>query len=150
MMDRTLMRNDMSVRKTHCRIILLCMIVMMPQTLYALDVNQPEQPSQLINASVQTPDELKLKSEHWDLARHGEQLIHIPVLRTIVNEWSSKTDTVIELRYPGGEEGELWVRELMDWLISLGIPSQYLVAVPGSGEADAIKFKIIKSGESYR
>ena len=38
----------------------------------------------------------------------------------------------IELRYPGGEEGELWVGELMDWLISLGIPSKYLVAVPGS------------------
>jgi hypothetical protein len=95
-------------------------------------------------------DELKLRAEQWELARNGEQLLRMPVLNKVVNEWLLKEGYRIELRYPGGEEGELWVGELMDWLISLAIPSKYLVAVPGSGEADIIIFKIIKAEESYR
>lgn len=95
-------------------------------------------------------DEVKLHAEQWELARNGEQLLQISALNKVVNEWLLKEGYRIELRYPGGEEGELWVGELMDWLISLGIPSKYLVAVPGSGEADIIIFTIIKAGESYR
>ena len=147
---RVLTKNNIPVQGLFFSILLLCMSCIAPQKLYALDVSQQDQPSQQINVSDQQLDELKLKSEQWDQARHGEQLIRVPVLKSVVNEWSSKKGSVIELRYPGGEEGELWVRELMDWLISLGIPSQYLVSVPGSGEADVIKFQIIKTGESYR
>lgn len=95
-------------------------------------------------------DELKLPAEQWELTRNGERMLQIPVLNEVVNKWILKDGYRIELRYPGGEEGELWVGELMDWLISLGIPSKYLVAVPGSGEADIIIFKIIQAGESYR
>lgn len=95
-------------------------------------------------------DELKLHAEQWELARNGEQLLQVPVLNKVVNTWLLKEEYRIELQYPGGEEGELWVDELMDWLISLGIPSKYLIAVRGSGEADIIIFQIIKTGESYR
>ena len=95
-------------------------------------------------------NELKLHAEQWELARNGEQLLQVPVLNKVVNSWLLKEGFRIELRYPGGEEGELWVGELKDWLISLGIPSKYLVAVPGSGKADIIIFKIIKAEETYR
>jgi hypothetical protein len=103
-----------------------------------------------VYASELSQDELKLHAEQWELARNGEQLLQIPVLNKVVNTWLLKEGYRIELRYPGGEEGELWIDELMDWLISLGIPSKYLVAVRGSGEADIIIFKIIKTEESYR
>ena len=106
--------------------------------------------SSLIIAGELPQDELKLRAEQWELARNGEHLLQIPVLNKVVNTWLLKEGVRIELRYPGGEEGELWVDELMDWLISLGIPSKYLVAVRGSGEADIIIFKIIKTEESYR
>lgn len=95
-------------------------------------------------------NEMQLHAEQWDLARHGEKILHLPEVRALVNAWAVSEQQLIELRYPGGEEGELWVQELMDWLISLGIPSQYIVVVPGSGEADVIKFQIIKAGDSYR
>ena len=94
--------------------------------------------------------ELELRAEQWELARNGEQLLQLPVLNTVVNEWLLKEGHKIELRYPGGEEGELWVEELKDWLISLGIPSKYIVTVRGSGQADIIIFKIIKAEESYK
>lgn len=95
---------------------------------------------------VRAQKDLSLKAELWEAMRHGEKVIEIPVLKQVVAEWKLKSGQKIELRYPGGEEGELWVQELMDWLISLGIPSKYLTAVPGSGRADIIKFKIIRAG----
>lgn len=94
----------------------------------------------------------KLAEEQWDLVKHGEQLLKMPLMHEVVEAWSRRQGQgqVIELRYPGGEEGELWVVELMDWLISLGISSQYLLAVPGSGEADVIMIKILKIGDISR
>lgn len=103
-----------------------------------------------VSVAESAQEDLKLHAEQWELARNGEQLLQIPVLNRVVNEWLLKEGFRIELRYPGGEEGELWVGELTDWLISLGIPSKYLVAVPGSGKADIIIFKLIKAEEKYR
>jgi hypothetical protein len=90
---------------------------------------------------------LVMHAEQWESARHGERLLQLPVLQQVVSQWSAHAGQKIELRYPGGEEGELWVEALRDWLISLGIASKYLVAVPGSGDADMIRFAIIKSGD---
>ncbi|MDA3870588.1 MAG: hypothetical protein PF589_11770 [Gammaproteobacteria bacterium] len=92
----------------------------------------------------------KLAEEQWDLVKQGEHLLKMPMMHEVVEAWSLRQGQVIELRYPGGEEGELWVEELMDWLISLGIASQYLLAVPGSGEADVIMIKILKTGDISR
>lgn len=89
----------------------------------------------------------RLSEEQWDLIKQGEQLLNNPVMQEVVDAWSSNQRQIIELRYPGGEEGELWVRELKDWLISLAIPSQYLFVVAGSGEAGVIIIKIIKVGD---
>ncbi|MFC1589165.1 hypothetical protein ACFL3P_02725 [Pseudomonadota bacterium] len=92
--------------------------------------------------------EWKLAEEQWDLVKQGEQLLAMPMMQQLVERWSlslsSGQEQAIELRYPGGEEGELWVEELRDGLISLGIPSKYLFVVPGSGEADIIVLKLSK------
>jgi hypothetical protein len=92
-------------------------------------------------------DELVLHAEQWEAARAGESLLALPVLQHLVNAWAAHPHQRIEMRYPGGEDGELWVAELKDWLVSLGIASKYMTAVPGSGEADAIRFQIIQTGD---
>ena len=91
-----------------------------------------------------------LLAEQWELSRSGDALRKIPVINDVVNRWSSKPDQRIELHYPGGEEGELWVGELRDWLVSLGIPSKYIFVVPGSGVEDVIKLHVVRIGESYK
>ena len=96
------------------------------------------------------PVETELHAEQWELSRSGERLLGTEGIATVVNEWSADTRQQIELQYPGGEEGELWVHQLMDWLVALGIPSASLVAVPGSGEGDLIRLRVIKSGDSFR
>ena len=100
-----------------------------------------------INAA---PETFELQSGQWESVRTSNQLLDIAGLRLIVNEWSMEQDGYIELQYPGGEEGELWVSQLMDRLVALGVPSASLVSVPGSGTGDVIRMQIVKSGDFFR
>ncbi|GMR01163.1 MAG: hypothetical protein BMS9Abin19_0521 [Gammaproteobacteria bacterium] len=86
----------------------------------------------------------QLNAEQWELARSGETILSLPVLNQLVNTWLAEKQKKIEIQYPGGEDGEFWVQELTDWLVSLGIPSKNMVTTPGSGADDVIKFNIIK------
>ncbi|MFV2003855.1 MAG: hypothetical protein ACC650_01565 [Gammaproteobacteria bacterium] len=85
-----------------------------------------------------------LHAEQWELTRSGESVLSLPVLNQVMNAWLLDTEKKIEIQYPGGEEGEFWVQQLSDWLVSLGIPSGRMVIVPGSGADDMIKFDLIK------
>jgi hypothetical protein len=96
------------------------------------------------------PAVVELRAEQWELSRNGERLLSIDGMAGIVEKWSSDNHQKIELQYPGGEEGELWVHQLMDWLVALGIPSANLVAVPGSGQGDVIRLQVIRAGENFR
>ncbi len=86
----------------------------------------------------------QMRAEQWETARSGESLLSLPVLNEVINHWLQDTQNKIEIQYPGGEEGQFWVQELSDWLVSLAIPSAQIVLVPGSGADDMIKFSIVK------
>jgi len=86
----------------------------------------------------------QLKAEQWELNRDGESLLALPVLNKVVNAWLKERQQKIEIQYPGGEDGEFWVQQLTDWLVSLGIPSKKMMMVPGSGADDVIRFNLIK------
>ena len=86
----------------------------------------------------------ELHAEQWELARSGETILSLPVLKRLTNAWLSDKQKMIEIQYPGGEDGEFWVHELTDWLVSLGIPSDHIVIVPGSGADDVINFALVK------
>jgi hypothetical protein len=59
-------------------------------------------------------------------------------VRSAVSYWDKGVDALMVIRYPGEDSGELWAAELRDWLISLGVPADYIKLVPGSQEADEI------------
>jgi len=87
---------------------------------------------------------LQLNAEQWELVRTGESVLALAELNRLINTWLNDKNKTIEIRYPGGEEGEFWVQSLTDWLVSLGIPSERMVTVPGSGSDDMIKFALVK------
>ncbi len=99
---------------------------------------------------IAAPVEMELQAEQWESSRNGERLLGIDGLAGVVSGWSSDQSQQIELQYPGGEEGELWVYQLMDWLVAMGVPSTKMVAVPGSGQGDVIRLRVIRSGENFR
>jgi len=97
--------------------------------------------------TAEKPDtSIEIYAEQWDLSRTGDRMLGIEGLRQAVNQWSADTSQVIELRYPGGEEGDLWVSQLSDWLVALGVPSSNLNTVPGSGSGDIIRIQVIRTG----
>ena len=89
-----------------------------------------------------------LLAEQWEVGQDGNQILQIPVLKSLMQKWVQQYDANnvlrIELQYPGGEEGELWVQELADWLVSMGLPSKYIFMVPGSGTVDKIKLTLVR------
>ena len=95
-------------------------------------------------AASDTSDGWALRAEQWELARSGESVLALPVLSRVINAWMLEKQQKIEIQYPGGEEGELWVQQLTDWLVSLGIPSDKMIVIPGSGAGDMIKFDLVK------
>lgn len=97
-----------------------------------------------INTFAETTD-VVLNAETWEVSRHGEKLVHVEPLAQIVKKWHADPRKLIELRYPGGEEGEIWVEELKDWLVSLGVPSGSILLVPGSDAKDIINMALIVS-----
>lgn len=113
-------------------------------TVNAAAVNKTVKPAQPAMASDKAGAVWQLHAEQWELARSGETLLSLPVLKKVVKAWLSDKQKMIEIQYPGGEDGEFWVQELTDWLVSLGIPSKTIVTTPGSGADDVIKFNIVK------
>lgn len=84
-----------------------------------------------------------LHGEEWDSLRSGDALLKQPQLAELVQRWSQTPADIIELRYPGGEEGEIWVHELTDWLVALGVPSAAMQSLAGSGTNDTIYLVLI-------
>jgi hypothetical protein len=72
-----------------------------------------------------------LSADNWARPRSGEVLPQMEPLRLAVSYWASLDDAGLMLSYPGEDSGELWAAELKDWLISLGIPSDYIYLSPG-------------------
>ncbi len=92
----------------------------------------------------------QLGAEQWEFARSGEMILSLPVLKKLMKTWLSEKNKMIEIQYPGGEDGEFWVQQLTDWLVALGISSNYMITTPGSGADDMIKFNLIKYKTSGR
>jgi len=100
----------------------------------------------LLSVNVAADDfNVALRAETWDIPRHGEALLKVPELSSVMQKWMLDPQQKIELRYPGGEEGELWVEELKDWFVSLGVPSNAIQLSPGSKAEDIINIVLINT-----
>ncbi len=83
-----------------------------------------------------------LSADDWARPRDGSTIPQFASVRSAVNYWESISNAALVIRYPGEDSGELWANELRDWLVSLGVPSDYISLTPGSQQADEIKLYI--------
>lgn len=65
-----------------------------------------------------------ISAEEWARPRTGYSLSQMKPLQAGINNMNKEPDSLLIIQYPGGEEGALWVSELKDWLVSLGVPSK--------------------------
>ena len=83
-----------------------------------------------------------LSADEWARPRNGAVIIELQPIRAAVNYWDQGSDSIIQIRYPGEDRGELWAAELKDWLISLGIPANSITLLSGTKLADEIKLVV--------
>ncbi len=97
-------------------------------------------------AAQTAPATIGITAEQWDRHHTGNDILQIDGLNTLIRQWMALREkgvsSRIELHYPGGEEGEIWVRELADWLVALGIPGRNITSIPDSGEATVIRLTL--------
>ena len=80
-----------------------------------------------------------LSADEWARPRSGQVIPELAAVRSAISYWEKGADALIQIRYPGEDSGELWAAELRDWLISLGVPADYIQLASGAQEADEIK-----------
>ena len=85
-----------------------------------------------------------LSAAEWSRPRHGEWLVAHPALSAALNKLQRSPHSVLQLRYPGGDEGVLWAEELQAWLVALGLESERIEKLPGSGGEAAIQLEVIE------
>ena len=85
----------------------------------------------------------RMDADDWARPRSGESLIEYPELKALIAEWNLRPNDTIEIYYPGGDMGNLWVSELSDWLVALGVPSVQLHKIPGNAAIDKIELVIV-------
>ncbi len=89
-------------------------------------------------------ESFELSTDDWVRPRSGTTVVGFEALRDAVEAWSADGGNgIIEIRYPGGEEGSLWARELTDWLVAFGVPSSHIQAAAGSSGRDRIMLDVI-------
>jgi len=79
-----------------------------------------------------------LSADEWARPRSGDVIPEFDALRSAVGYWEKGNNFSLLIRYPGEDSGEIWASELRDWFISLGIPSDYILLVSGSPDADEV------------
>lgn len=79
-----------------------------------------------------------LGADSWARPRAGQVIPDLEPVRLAIAYWETGTNAAILLSYPGEDSGELWASELKDWLISLGVPSDYILLSPGLQARDEI------------
>ena len=95
-----------------------------------------------LTAQANTSRIFVLSADDWARPRSGAVIAEFEALRAAVSYWDKVDNAVIIVRYPGEDSGELWAAELRDWLISLGVPSDYIRLVAGTQAADEIRLLV--------
>ncbi len=95
----------------------------------------------------QTARIFSLSADEWAQPRSGQVVASFSSVRNATEYWQKMLNAVILIRYPGEDSGELWASELKDWLVSLGIPNDYIYMRSGLDTLDEIEIVVAKKDE---
>ena len=94
------------------------------------------------SAGANTARIFNLSADEWARPRSGEMIPQFSPVRAAVAYWGRGSDAIVVIRHPGEDSGELWAAELRDWLITLGVPSDYIRLRAGTQAADEISLVV--------
>ena len=82
--------------------------------------------------------EQPILGEDWPDRRTTKTVLSILPIKKLLELFVENPRHQVTIRYPGGDKGNAWALELREWLVALGIPSNYIVLEPGSGGQDRL------------
>lgn len=77
-------------------------------------------------------DEFVLTRAGWPQHANGPNILALPAVRQTLRHFDESGVSII-IRHPGGDAGMQWARELHDWLVAFGVPTEHLELQPGAG-----------------
>jgi len=88
-----------------------------------------------------------LNLAQWSGPKDGTRILQMDGVGAAVREMDSHPDGHLLLRYPGGDDGSLWVEELRSWLLALGVEPRRIELRPGSPAPDIIEMEVLSGSD---
>ena len=82
--------------------------------------------------------EMPLRYQDWPQRRSARVVLELGPVRAVRSVFSEDGSQIVIVRHPGGYGGDAWALEFREWLVALGVPSQFITLEPGSGGADRL------------
>ena len=86
-----------------------------------------------------------LHANEWSVPKQSTTILAMPAIHKSMNKLQKNVNAVLKIKYPGGDEGTLWVNELRSWLIALGLSSTRIDLVQGSAISTTIELEVLSN-----
>jgi hypothetical protein len=86
-----------------------------------------------------------VSASEWAQPRSGEMVVGLPGVRAAMSALLESSTARLAIHHPGGDQGIWWAEELKGWLVTLGVSSNRIELVPGSGGTDMMYLTLIES-----
>lgn len=86
-----------------------------------------------------------LHANEWSVPKKSVTLLAMPAIHKSMEKLQKNVNSFLKIKYPGGDEGTLWVNELRSWLVALGLSSNRIELVPGSAISTTIELEVISN-----
>ena len=90
---------------------------------------------------------LLLEGLEWSVPKKASTIIAMPAINKSMHKMLQHPNSMLQIRYPGGDEGTLWASELRSWLVALGLSSERIELIPGSASRTALELEVLLTNE---
>ena len=97
----------------------------------------------LVSSSLWAKNIELLHAKEWSVPKQTATLLAMPAVHKSMIKLQNDSNSTLKIKYPGGDEGTLWVNELRSWLVALGLSSKRIDLVPGSAISTTIELEVI-------
>lgn len=86
-----------------------------------------------------------LHANEWSVPKQTVTVLAMPAINKSMRKLQNDTNSILKIKYPGGDEGTLWANELRSWLVALGLSSNRIELIQGSAISTTIELEILSN-----
>jgi hypothetical protein len=84
-----------------------------------------------------------LHANEWSVPKQTSTILAMQAINKSMLKLQNNVNSLLKIKYPGGDEGTLWANELRSWLIALGLSSKRIELIPGSAISTTIELEVL-------